>query len=603
MLLSLIILGILGGLITGISPCILPILPVILVTGGADSARTASVDNGQTDTVKDSANNVQALFSRRSAALTNTTSAPTQRTASRWRPYQVVGGLVLSFSLFTLLGSVILAALHLPQDTLRILGITFLIIVGLSMFIPPLERLLEKPFAKFSKLGAKRSTTRGGFLMGLALGLVYVPCAGPVLAAITLAGATGNIGVETVALTLSFALGTAIPLLIFALAGRSIAERVKTFRTHQRGVRTASGILLIALSIGLIFNVPAQLQRAIPNYTEGIEQAISQGTQNNIISSSAGGAISTCRPDEEKLQDCGSAPELTGGTGNFNTKNQPTLTNLRGKVTLVDFWAYSCINCQRTAPHLNELYAKYRDYGLEIVGVHTPEYAFEHEAKNVQAGIENLGIKYPVVQDNDYAIWRAYSNRYWPAHYLVDSEGKLRAVHYGEGGHKVTEAQVRELLKAANPQVQLPDPIHKDDAQEQTQNTHDARTPETYLGAKRAMYFAGHGNYSSGTQTFKPADRLDIDHFDLNGTWAITPERIEPQGSDGTLRINYRAHGVQVVAGGSGTIEVRRNGTTEKIHVDGAPNAHHIVRGDEQSSGIIELKVSPGVQLYSLTFS
>ena len=392
MLLSLIILGILGGLITGISPCILPILPVILVTGGADSARTASVDNGQTDTVKDSANNVQALFSRRSAALTNTTSAPTQRTASRWRPYQVVGGLVLSFSLFTLLGSVILAALHLPQDTLRILGITFLIIVGLSMFIPPLERLLEKPFAKFSQLGAKRSTTRGGFLMGLALGLVYVPCAGPVLAAITLAGATGNIGIETVALTLSFALGTAIPLLIFALAGRSIAERVKTFRTHQRGVRTASGILLIALSIGLIFNVPAQLQRAIPNYTEGIEQAISQGTQNNIISSSAGGAISTCRPDEEKLQDCGSAPELTGGTGNFNTKNQPTLTNLRGKVTLVDFWAYSCINCQRTAPHLNELYAKYRDYGLEIVGVHTPEYAFEHEGKNVQAGIENLGI-------------------------------------------------------------------------------------------------------------------------------------------------------------------------------------------------------------------
>ena len=255
MLLSLIILGILGGLITGISPCILPILPVILVTGGADSARTASVDNRQTDTVKDSANNVQALFSRRSTALANTTSAPTQRTASRWRPYQVVGGLVLSFSLFTLLGSVILAALHLPQDTLRILGITFLIIVGLSMFIPPLERLLEKPFAKFSQLGAKRSTTRGGFLMGLALGLVYVPCAGPVLAAITLAGATGNIGIETVALTLSFALGTAIPLLIFALAGRSIAERVKTFRTHQRGVRTASGILLIALAIGLVFNV------------------------------------------------------------------------------------------------------------------------------------------------------------------------------------------------------------------------------------------------------------------------------------------------------------------------------------------------------------
>ena len=147
MLLSLIILGILGGLITGISPCILPILPVILVTGGADSARTASTEFGQTGIAKDSADNMQALFSRRSAVIGNAAPAPMQRTASRWRPYQVVGGLVLSFSLFTLLGSVILAALHLPQDTLRILGITFLIIVGLSMLIPPLERLLEKPFA------------------------------------------------------------------------------------------------------------------------------------------------------------------------------------------------------------------------------------------------------------------------------------------------------------------------------------------------------------------------------------------------------------------------------------------------------------------------
>jgi len=567
-------IGLLGGLITGISPCVLPVLPVILLSAGAQGARGDGGDDKGAD----------GGF------------------ASRFHPYLVVTGLVVSFTVFTLLGSTVLSLLHLPQDLIRWIGIVMLALIGLGMMVPKVMEILERPFARFQRFGGSKNPSNG-FLLGLVLGAAYVPCAGPVLAAITLAGATGNIGIETVALTLSFALGTAIPLLIFALAGRSIAERVKTFRTHQRGVRTASGILLIALSIGLIFNVPAQLQRAIPNYTEGIEQAISQGTQNNIISSSAGGAISTCRPDEEKLQDCGSAPELTGGTGNFNTKNQPTLTNLRGKVTLVDFWAYSCINCQRTAPHLNELYAKYRDYGLEIVGVHTPEYAFEHEAKNVQAGIENLGIKYPVVQDNDYAIWRAYSNRYWPAHYLIDSEGKLRAVHYGEGGHKVTEAQVRELLKAANPQVQLPDPIHKDDAQEQTQNTHDARTPETYLGAKRAMYFAGHGNYSSGTQTFKPADRLDIDHFDLNGTWAITPERIEPQGSDGTLRINYRAHGVQVVAGGSGTIEVRRNGTTEKIHVDGAPNAHHIVRGDEQSSGIIELKVSPGVQLYSLTFS
>lgn len=592
MLLSLIALGLLGGLITGISPCILPILPVILVTGGADSARTGDKNSAAST----EPTGTQALFARRTAAAGGI-QAP-QRQASRWRPYQVVGGLVLSFSLFTLLGSLILNALHLPQDTLRILGITFLILVGLSMLIPPLERLLEKPFSRFAALGSKRSTKRGGFLMGVALGLVYVPCAGPVLAAITLAGATGSIGIETVALTLSFAIGTAIPLLAFALAGRGIAERVKAFRARQRGVRIASGVLLIALAIGLVFNAPAQLQRLIPNYTQGIEQAISDDTQANLAAAPAG----HCNPSVAELQDCGTAPELTGITGVLNTNQQPTLANLRGKVTLIDFWAYSCINCQRTAPYLNDLYAKYHDYGLELVGVHTPEYAFEHEKKNVQAGIDNLKIRYPVVQDNNYATWKAYNNRYWPAHYLVDADGKLRAIHYGEGGHDVTETQVRELLKAANPNVQLPEPIHTDSNKAQD-NPHEPRTPETYLGASRARQFAGGGTYANGTQTFTPAQNLPVDKFDLSGTWDVDQERIQPKDSTGVLRVNYRAHGAQVVAGGKGTIEVKGTQGTQKIEVSGAPNAHHFVTGDTQSNGTVELKVSAGVQLYSLTFS
>ncbi len=235
-MLTLALIGLIGGLVTGISPCILPVLPVIFFTGAQ--------------------------------------AAPT---VSRARPYLVIAGLVVSFTLVTLFGSLLLSVLGLPQDVLRWAGLIVLTLIGVGLIVPRFEHLLEKPFSWIPQ--RRPDASQGGFPLGLALGAVYVPCAGPVLAAITVAGSTGRIGVDTVVLTVTFAVGAAIPLLVFALAGRRVAERVKAFRKRQRGIRLTAGIVMIALAAGLVFNLPQLLQRAIPDYTSGLQDQVDNSQQ------------------------------------------------------------------------------------------------------------------------------------------------------------------------------------------------------------------------------------------------------------------------------------------------------------------------------------
>ena len=276
-MLSLALIGFLGGIITGISPCILPVLPVIFLSGGAMSAR------GEEETKKrrfarrtmPTASDAAAISD--SATATATLEKDAAPKVSPWRPYFVIAGLVVAFSVFTLIGSLILALLNLPQDFLRWAGIIVLVLIGLGLIIPAFQHILEKPFSWIPQKNV--GTDRGGFVLGLALGAVYVPCAGPVLAAITVAGSTGRIGPETIVLTVTFAVGAALPLLVFALAGRRVAERVKTFRKHQQKIRVTGGILMIALAIGLVFNLPQALQRLIPDYTSALQDQFSNSEQ------------------------------------------------------------------------------------------------------------------------------------------------------------------------------------------------------------------------------------------------------------------------------------------------------------------------------------
>src|SRR5277367_3275402 len=247
-MLSLALIGLVGGLITGISPCILPVLPVIFFSG---TPGTQSADDGAV-----------AVATKREVR----------------RPYRVIGGLVLSFSLVTLVGSALLSLLHLPQDVIRWVALAALVAIGLGLIFPRFEQLLERPFARIPQ---KQIATRAsGFGLGLALGVLYVPCAGPVLAAIVVAGATANIGLPVVVLTVAFALGTAVPLLFFALAGQRVAERVSAFRRHQRQIRITAGVVTLLLAVALVFNLPAVLQRAIPDYTSSLQDKV--GGDNQI---------------------------------------------------------------------------------------------------------------------------------------------------------------------------------------------------------------------------------------------------------------------------------------------------------------------------------
>lgn len=566
--LSLALIGLLGGLITGISPCILPVLPVIFLSGGAQSARLPLGEGGVS-------------------------------TVSRWRPYLVILGLVTSFSVFTLLGSFLLALLGLPQDVLRWAGIVVLVLIGVGLIVPAFQHILEKPFSWIPQKAV--GTERGGFTLGIALGAVYVPCAGPVLAAITVAGSTGRIGVGTIVLTVSFAIGAALPLLVFALAGRRVAERVKAFRARQKLIRTVGGVVMIALAVGIAFNAPQAIQRLLPDYTSALQEGL--GTDEVADALDLGGLVTDenkdldqCTNGATELESCGTAPELRGLTGWINS-DPVTLEQLRGQVVLVDFWAYSCINCQRSIPHVVAWDQAYRDAGLTVIGIHSPEYAFEKEQRNVEAGARDFGIEYPVALDNSLSTWTTYRNRYWPAHYLIDAEGMVRHIRFGEGGYADTEKLIRELLLQSNPDAQLPP------ATELADDTPDAgaTTPETYLGSTKKVNYAGEQAYRTGRFSFP--DAVAVDSYALDGQWTIGTQSVTPDGGDARIRLAYRAGDeVRMVLSGEGTVTVDGGGTTRRIDVSGTPTSYRLLDLDGETAGTITVTVSPGVEAFSFTF-
>ena len=574
MLLSLALIGIAGGLITGISPCILPVLPVIFFSGGVQGARKVRVPAPD--------------------------AAPVRVRSSR--PYLVVLGLVVSFSLFTLVGSLVLALLHLPQDFLVWAGTAVLVLIGIGLIVPKFQHILEKPFSFIPQSAV--GTERGGFVLGIALGTVYVPCAGPVLAAITVAGSTGEIGPGTVVLTLAFSIGAAIPLLVFALAGRGIAERVKSFRRHERTIRAIGGVVMIALAAGLFFDIPGAVQRLIPDYTASIQSAFaeSEGVKNLDLTglvNSQNKDLSKCKEDSPVLESCGTAPSLEGIQQWFNTPHDKPLTikGLKGKVVLIDFWAYSCINCQRSLPHIVNWYNAYKSLGLEVIGVHSPEYAFEKVPANVKDGAARFGIDYPVALDNKLATWTNYRNQYWPADYLIDAHGVVRQISLGEGEYATTESHIRQLLLDAHPNESLPAQTDVLD----TTPVAGSITRETYLSLGEVKNFGGTESYAPTTHSFDFPSPLAADSFALDGDWHLTFNGVTaPKG--GRIRVNFHAAEVRIVAGGTGTVRYTFGGKTFTQQIGGFPNSYQLQKTTGIEKGTVNVTVSPGVTVYSFAF-
>jgi cytochrome c biogenesis protein CcdA/thiol-disulfide isomerase/thioredoxin len=580
----LVVVGVLAGIVTSLSPCVLPVLPVVLAAGVRrhEPARTA------TDSAGDG------------TVLTSTETAVPVRS---WRPYGVVAGLVISFSLSTLFGSLVLSALNLPQDLLRDAGIVVLVVIGLSLLWPRLGDLLERPFARLP--GRPVNPDSNGIVLGLGLGLLFVPCAGPVLATIAVVGASHRIGLSAVVLTIAFGVGVGLPLLALALAGDKLAHRTGFLRRHARRLRVGGGVVMILIAVAVALNLTDGLQRHVPGYTNVLQNVLTGPATNQLRNIAAGGTGATgsgpgCHEGGTALADCGRAPELTGITGWLNTPGGAplSLAALRGKVVLIDFWTYSCINCQRTLPHLETWSDTYRNAGLVVIGVHTPEFAFEHVTANIVAQARALGVRYPIAVDNNYATWDAYNNQYWPAEYLVDPAGVIRHVGFGEGGYPETEQLIRQLLTQQHPGQALPPPTEVPDT-----TPTEAITPETYLGYHYApLHVSGHAPETDGAAAYRFPATLAPDTFALAGSWNADPETLT-SGPGAQLKLNFQAKNVYLVLGGQGSVAVTVDGRPgPAITVAGPPKLYTLLSQPADQRRTLALTMTPGVQAYDFTF-
>jgi thiol-disulfide isomerase/thioredoxin len=474
-------------------------------------------------------------------------------------------------------------------------------LVALGLIITPLGEFIERPFARF---GRRQPTgTSNAFVLGLGLGVLFTPCAGPILTAITTIGSTPRVGFQVVVLTLVFACGAAVPLLAFALAGQRVADRVAAFRTHAKRARQIGGVILGVMTIVLTLNWTDGLQRVVPGYTSALQRTIEGGSYarkqlDALKGTSSTGKLANCTAGTALVR-CGQAPAFTGITTWLNTPGDKpiTLASLRGKVVLVDFWTYSCINCQRSLPHVEAWYSRYHVDGLEVIGVHSPEFAFEHVVSNIISASHQLGVHYPIAVDNNHATFNAYKNNSWPADYLIDATGQVRNIEDGEGNYGATESDIRQLLVAANPKVHLPPPTGVPD-----KTPVNPLTPESYLGYYYEFQNLANSSYlPNSPASYQFPATLPEDFLALAGTWTSDSEDLVA-GKAAQIELSFQADDVYLVLGGSGTLHVSVNGThTRTITVSGTPRLYTLVHGGYQTS-TLTVTATPGVQAYDFTF-
>jgi cytochrome c biogenesis protein CcdA/thiol-disulfide isomerase/thioredoxin len=554
-----------AGVITAFSPCVLPVLPIILAGGGA---------------------------------------ADTRR-----RPYAIVAGLVVTFTAFVLAGAWLWSLLGIGEKHQVQIGAAMLLVLALVLIVPRAGELLERPFLFMTR--RRVGDLGGGFLLGASLGLVFVPCTGPVLGAVISNVGTHRVGFSTVLLALLYALGLAVPLLLIAHGSRRIAL---SFRTHAQTIRVAAGVVIAAVAV-VLFNGPAwltNLQTQVPGYVDSLQGAFEgnhaadralahvRGQKSAVPQFGLAAAkrlpslsLASKRIDVP-LNNYGKAPNFSGISHWLNT--QPlSIGDLHGKVVLIDFWTYSCINCLRTLPHLEEWDRAYRSKGLVIVGVHTPEFGFEHDLGNVTTATHRLGVRYPVALDNDYKTWNAYSNQYWPAEYLVDENGDVRHIHFGEGDYNGTEHDIRLLLHAGG-DSHLPPPKRERD----TTPTGDI-TPESYLGYFRIDRYDGNPLKADVEANYQLPTKLPRDNFAYGGRWTVESEKIVA-GPDARLRLHYHARTVNLVLGGRGLVAVVVDGKMRGAIRVRQDRLYTLVSGQHVADGELDLMFTPGVQAYAFTF-
>jgi cytochrome c biogenesis protein CcdA/thiol-disulfide isomerase/thioredoxin len=577
-MLVLIVFAAIAGAGTAITPCVLPVLPALLSAGAAGGRR---------------------------------------------RPLGIVTGLAVTFTIAIVALAQLVRGVGLAAGAARSLAIAVLLTFGAVMLLPDLAAHVQAPLSRLARFGPR---SRGsGFWSGLgvggALGLVCAPCAGPVLAAVTSVSASSGPTVRVIAVALAYAAGLSAMMLLYGLGGRALLDRI---RRSARGhvVERSLGAVLLVTGVVMAFNLDVRFEEALARDTSlpailvdparALETSTAVQKRLASLRPPSPFALRQARAGTAPLPDLGRAPEFTDTQRWFDTPgNKPlSLARLRGHVVLVDFWTYTCINCIRTLPFLEGLWATYHRSGLEIVGVESPEFTFEQEAGNVAQAIRNDGIRYPVAQDNRLGTWNAYRNEYWPAEYLIDARGDVRHTQFGEGAYKQTEAAVRDLLAEAGAR-RLPAPMTAAAILPST----GLGTPETYLDYQRQQGFAP--PLQAGVHAYPGVRRISLNQFALRGTWKVGSESIAPVGAGGAIEAGIQAAHVYLVMTSaddrprSGRVLIGGRPLPDRQAGSDVRHGTFTVRGQRLYSLVslgrdarfeLTVELPPGVSAYDFTF-
>jgi cytochrome c biogenesis protein CcdA/thiol-disulfide isomerase/thioredoxin len=564
----LFLLAYLGGILTILSPCILPVLPFVFVRADRPFLR-----NG----------------------------------------LPLLAGMAITFAGVATLAAVGGGWAVAANSTGRWIAIVLLAAFALLLIFPQLADRAMRPLVGLGeRLSRKGSEDRigGALLLGVATGLLWAPCAGPILGIILTGAALSGASATTAGLLLAYALGAATSLAGALMVGGKLFAAMKRSIGAGEGVRKALGALILVgvgvIALGLDTRVLSRLSTA---QTFGFEHRLAQllGMEGEELTTKTGGML----PVEGPL------PPLDGAV---QWLNSPPLTReqLKGKVVLVDFWTYSCINCIRSIPYVRAWAERYAKDGLVVIGVHTPEFAFERDPANVRKAVADFGIRYPVAIDNDWKVWRAFNNRYWPAHYLADAQGRIRYHHFGEGSADKTEAAIRALLAEKGAKL--------GDAASVTASGASAaadwasiRSPETYVGSRRARNFVSPGGLHDGTTDYRLADRFNLNDWALAGRWAVEGQRSVSAAVNTQIAFRFRARDLHLVLGSATgrpvrfrvTIDGAAPGTDHGMDIDSAGNGqvtnqrlYQLVRQKDPSrERLFTITfLDPGAEAYAFTF-